>query len=86
MSPTPEFTNMYTTISKEMADSLEESGQGWRIQGEFGLETKMMFWMIARLQLSTVITLMLKQNKRESVIHKTNANELKVSTKYDKVR
>ena len=29
---------------------------------------------------------MLRQNKRESVIHKTNANELKVSTKYDKVR
>ena len=53
MSPTPEFTSMNTTISKEMADSLEESGQGWRIQGEFGLETRMMFWrkrLIERLR------------------------------------
>ena len=53
MSPTPEFTNMYTTISKEVADSLEESGQGWRIQREFGLETRMMFWrkrLIERLR------------------------------------
>ena len=27
-----------------MADKLEENGQGWRIQGEFGLDTRMMFW------------------------------------------
>ena len=53
MSPTPEFSNVYKTISKEVADSLEESGQGWRIQGEFGLETRMMFWrkrLIERLR------------------------------------
>ena len=53
MSPIPEFTNVYVTISKEMADSLEKSGQGWRIQGEFGLETRMMFWrkrLIERLR------------------------------------
>ena len=53
MSPISEITNVYVTISKEMADSLEESGQGWRIQGEFGLETRMMFWrkrLIERLR------------------------------------
>ena len=53
MSPIPESANIYITISKEMADSLEENGQGWRIQGEFGLETRMMFWrkrLIERLR------------------------------------
>lgn len=44
MSPIPESSNIYISITKEMADSLEENGQGWRIQGEFGLDTRMMFW------------------------------------------
>ena len=53
MPPIPESANIYITISKDMADSLEENGQGWRIQGEFGLETRMMFWrkrLIERLR------------------------------------
>ena len=44
MSPLPESSNLYITITKQMADKLEENGQGWRIQGEFGLDTRMMFW------------------------------------------
>lgn len=44
MSPIPESSNIYISITKEMADSLEENGQGWRIQGEFGLDTRRMFW------------------------------------------
>ena len=27
-----------------MADKLEENGQGWVIQGVFGLDTRIMFW------------------------------------------
>lgn len=35
---------MYIAIKKEVADIMEANGQGWRIQGEYGIDARMMFW------------------------------------------
>ena len=35
---------MYIAIKKEIADIMEANGQGWRIQGEYGIDARMMFW------------------------------------------
>ena len=44
---------MYIEIKQETADIMEVNGQGWRIQGEYGFDARMMFWrkrLIARLE------------------------------------
>ena len=35
---------MLSVIGQQFADIMEANGQGWRIQSEYGYDTRMMFW------------------------------------------
>ena len=44
---------MLVAIGQQVADIMEANGQGWRIQSEYGYDTRMMFWrqrLIERLE------------------------------------
>ena len=44
---------MHVAIGQQVADIMEANGQGWRIQSEYGYDTRMMFWrqrLIERLE------------------------------------
>ena len=46
---------MHVAIGQQVADIMEANGQGWRIQSEYGYDTRMMFWrqrLIERLEKS----------------------------------
>ena len=44
---------MYVAMRQEIVDAMEENGQGWRIQVEYGFDTRMMNWrkrLVERLE------------------------------------